>query len=114
MEGQGFHLCQRVTWNEWDELARRTIYSAISEPRQGYLSRSNRRKVWERRVRGWEPSFVSGIVVGVRTYSDGIANDHGDGIDYKADNWYEVILVTQGLRSAPRALLPHCVHPLDS
>ena len=58
------------------------------------------RKVWRRAVR---PEPAAGVLVGLRTISEGHRVNLGDeGVAYKATAYQRAALVAFGLRSAPR------------
>jgi hypothetical protein len=61
------------------------------------------RKVWQRAV---FPAPATGVLVGLRTISDGHRVNLGDeGVAYKATAHQRAALVSFGLRSAPRLVV---------
>lgn len=79
------------------EAAAYLVRKTVHDDRRGW---GDARKVWQRAV---FPAPATGVLVGLRTISEGHRVNLGDeGVAYKATAYQRAALVSFGLRSAPR------------
>lgn len=92
------------------ELGQRVRVDMRKGLTRGYALNSWTRKVWKQRQ--WHRLHeVEGVVVGVRTYSEGhVSRDYEYGTEYRADKHFPVVLVAYDLRCNPVAFHPEDVH----
>lgn len=88
-----FTLGQRVTWAVADEMHRINVTG-------DWYRREPWRKRWQRTQ--YDERHREGVVVGLRTLSNGINESHGDeGIQYIPEEYIPAVLVAYDLRRKP-------------
>lgn len=81
-------------------------------PLKRVAERKTYRKVWKPQTQREHATFREGIIVGVRTLSDGKARYSYYEAEYRADTHYRAYIVAYDIRRKPRLVLPADIEPV--